>query len=282
MAQIHTADALSRRIGSGRPLIAAHRGTEGMNIPCNTLEAYTIALRQGADIIETDVAKTADGELIIFHTGTEDRQFNDKSIDVTKLTAAEVRALPLHGSNLGSTQYHVPTLDEALETLKGKCLINLDRSWDIWEDVLKVVDRHTMREQILLKSAPGKKYYDFLEECAPDVAYLPILSHTLDGWEEAEHRAFRLAGAELVFKTEDSPLCQPEFFQRMHQAGRVAWGNAIVFDYRTVLAGGHTDDQAVLGDLDGGWGWFVDQGFDIIQTDWTRELALYLDGRCAR
>ena len=41
-------------------LIAAHMGTHGGNIPGNTQAAFELALRQGADIIELDVTKSAD------------------------------------------------------------------------------------------------------------------------------------------------------------------------------------------------------------------------------
>ena len=50
-----------------RALIAAHRGASGGNIPCNTLAAYEIALRQGADIVEIDVAISAEGGHYVFH-----------------------------------------------------------------------------------------------------------------------------------------------------------------------------------------------------------------------
>ena len=54
-----------------RRLIVAHRGVSGGNIPCNTLAAYEVALRQGADMIEIDVEMSADGKLFIFHPGME-------------------------------------------------------------------------------------------------------------------------------------------------------------------------------------------------------------------
>jgi len=44
-------------------LIAAHRGSFGGNIPCNTIASYEIALKQGADIIEVDVEMGGDGKL---------------------------------------------------------------------------------------------------------------------------------------------------------------------------------------------------------------------------
>ena len=53
------------------PLIAAHRGVCGGNIPCNTIQAFDIALRQGADIIELDVTRSSDGKMFVFHPGKE-------------------------------------------------------------------------------------------------------------------------------------------------------------------------------------------------------------------
>ena len=48
-------------------LIATHRGVAGGNIPCNTIAAFEAALRQGADILEADLAPSGDGQLLIFH-----------------------------------------------------------------------------------------------------------------------------------------------------------------------------------------------------------------------
>ena len=51
----------------GKPtLVAAHRGASGY-VPEETLEAYTMAIAQGADAIEPDVVSTKDGVLIARH-----------------------------------------------------------------------------------------------------------------------------------------------------------------------------------------------------------------------
>ena len=52
-------------------LVAAHRGTSGGNIPPNTIAAFDLALKEGADILEMDLFKSLDGEIFVFHTGTE-------------------------------------------------------------------------------------------------------------------------------------------------------------------------------------------------------------------
>ncbi|WP_304458437.1 glycerophosphodiester phosphodiesterase [Alicyclobacillus sendaiensis] len=54
-----------------RVRVFAHRGAS-REAPENTLVAFQIALRQGADVIETDVHWTKDGELVISHDGRID------------------------------------------------------------------------------------------------------------------------------------------------------------------------------------------------------------------
>ena len=58
-----------RESAKERILLAAHRGVAGGNIPCNTIAAFEIALRQGTDIMELDVQRSADGNLYVFHEG---------------------------------------------------------------------------------------------------------------------------------------------------------------------------------------------------------------------
>ena len=48
------------------PLVIAHRGASGY-LPEHTLEAYRLAIRQGADFIEPDLVSTKDGVLIARH-----------------------------------------------------------------------------------------------------------------------------------------------------------------------------------------------------------------------
>ncbi|MCL1598543.1 MAG: glycerophosphodiester phosphodiesterase, partial [Actinomycetia bacterium] len=48
------------------PLVYAHRGDRS-RAPDNTLEAYGLAVEAGADGIELDVRRTADGVLIMSH-----------------------------------------------------------------------------------------------------------------------------------------------------------------------------------------------------------------------
>ena len=51
---------------SERPLVIAHRGAS-QYLPEHTMEAYRLAIRQGADFIEPDLLLTADGIAVARH-----------------------------------------------------------------------------------------------------------------------------------------------------------------------------------------------------------------------
>ena len=46
--------------------IVAHRGSSGV-APENTLAAVRLALKQGADVIENDIQRTSDDQLVVMH-----------------------------------------------------------------------------------------------------------------------------------------------------------------------------------------------------------------------
>ena len=57
---------------SQKVLVSGHRGEREHGIE-NTLSSFRIALEAGADMIETDVRMTADGELVLMHDIDVDR-----------------------------------------------------------------------------------------------------------------------------------------------------------------------------------------------------------------
>jgi glycerophosphoryl diester phosphodiesterase len=140
-ATVATADEGSRgRDGrEPRPLVIGHRGASGY-LPEHTLEAYELAISQGADYIEPDLVSTRDGVLIARHevdiTGTTDvasrpefaSRKTTKTIDgvtasgwfADDFTLAEIKTLratqrlafrPQEFNGL----YKVPTLAEVIE-----------------------------------------------------------------------------------------------------------------------------------------------------------------------
>ncbi len=262
-------------------LIASHRGVAGGNIPCNTMKAFEIALRQGADILETDVTLCGDGELFIFHPGKEDSLLNLPDTHIEKMTAEEVKKLRYVNLDDELTDDGLPTLDEFLETYKNRCLINLDHAWDNgFIQVLEKIRYHGMEDQILMKAPSELQYAKIMEEVAPDIMFMPLIKHEDPITKQLEKMKLNFVGLELVFANETSPLIAEEYLRYHKSKGRMLWANAIIYNYNKQLTAGHSDDIAIAtGDMDYGWGWLVEKGFDIIQTDWVLELQMYLKNK---
>jgi glycerophosphoryl diester phosphodiesterase len=74
-----------------RPLLFGHRGAS-RHAPENTLEAFDLAARQGANVLEMDVHMTADGEVVVLHDA-ELARTTDGHGEVSTHTFAQLCAL---------------------------------------------------------------------------------------------------------------------------------------------------------------------------------------------
>ncbi|MFC0445673.1 glycerophosphodiester phosphodiesterase [Pseudidiomarina halophila] len=130
-------------------LIIAHRGAS-FEAPENTLTAFGRALDAGADGIELDVYPLQD-EWIVFH----DRYLARLTAHpgrLQDLTLEQVRKLKVFG------QQPVPTLDEALAFIAGRCMVNIELKG---ADIARGLTKHLRfaraelgysREQLLVSS----------------------------------------------------------------------------------------------------------------------------------
>ena len=263
-----------------RPLIAAHRGMGSGNIHCNTWIAYEAALTQGADIMEIDVSRSADGKLFVFHPGEEPHHLGSERL-IADMTAEEVAQLRYWNVDQRPTEVGVSTLDDVLEQLKNRCRINIDKFPRCMDDIARAVRRHGMVDQVIVKTNADPELFRQVEQIAPDLPYMVFARGTDDFSEQLKKRPLRYEGTEIIFPTEDCEVAKQDYIERMHGMGLKVWANAIVFDYRRVLAAGHNDDVSVAGNPDAGWGWLMDLGVDIIQTDWVGMLREYMAHRAA-
>ena len=223
----------------------------------------------------TDLFKSVDGEIFVFHTGMEPSHL-DRHIRIEECTAEEIRNMRFCNCDLTETFLPVNSFDDVLEHLKGKCKLNLDRSIKIIDSVMDVVKRHGMEDQILMKSDPSDESLKRIEAYAPAVDYMPIFMQEDNATEKIEKMNINYVGAELVFAKETAPIIQDSYLEMQKKKGRILWGNAILYSSKVPLTAGHTDDISLVDDPDKGWGWLADKGFDIIQTDWSRHCVDYL------
>jgi glycerophosphoryl diester phosphodiesterase len=94
------------------PLRIGHRGAAG-HAPENTLLSIETGLSLGAEVIEIDVHRSLDGELIVMHDDRVDRTTSGSGY-IRDLTLAQLRAL------------EVPTLAEAMQAVKGRASLMIE------------------------------------------------------------------------------------------------------------------------------------------------------------
>ena len=256
-------------------IVVAHRG-DWRNFPENSLEAIDNAIKMGVDIVELDVKRTKDGELILMHDRTLDRTTTGKGL-VSENTLSDIRKLNLrNGCNI-RTIHKVPTLEEALLHAKGKIMINLDQADLYFDQIYELMKKTGTTKQIIMKgrrpvAEVKKQFGDYLE----DVIYMPIVDLDASGAEkhiEAFIKDMSPVAFELLFVKDTNLL--PKKFATTLNGRSLIWYNTL-WD---TMAGGHDDDMS-LQNPDSGYGYLIDTlGCRIIQTDRPAYLLDYLRKR---
>ncbi len=230
--------------------------------------------------------QTKDGHLVLMHDDNVKRT-TDGTGKIGELTLAELRKLHLRlgvgGTNL-VTAHTIPTLEEVMLPAKGKCMVNLDKSWTIISECKAVLEKTGTLRQGIFKSgrdaAACEADYGGLN---PPVLFMPIILHK-KGWEKKDEqgwaqiepffKSLRPCAVELVFVADEDPIVAPGTLVKIKQAGARPWINTL-WDS---LVAGHTDARA-LTEPAAGWGWVVARGANIIQTDEAQRLLEYLRSR---
>jgi glycerophosphoryl diester phosphodiesterase len=139
----------------------AHRGAAALE-PENTLRAIEAALRIGVEMVEIDVRPCADGTLLVIHDDDLSR-VNGTKQRVSMSTLAQLRTL-----DVGKGE-RIPTLDEALDLLRGRALVNIDQKTDnLAPQLLRCIDQVSRRDEIMLSGA-ARHTFAQMRELAPEV-----------------------------------------------------------------------------------------------------------------
>ena len=253
--------------------IAAHRG-DWRNHPENSIPAFKSCIDMGIDMIEIDVQRTKDGKLILMHDRTVDRCTNGKGKieDMTYDEIQKLRLRPQH--NASATRNHIPTLEEVLVLCKGKILINIDKGYDYFQQVYELLEKTGTTDQVIIKSGtPIDKVKKENGSVLDKVIYMPIVNLNDKNAERSldEFISIHPVAIECCIGKFDANV--DRMLQKIHDAGIKIWINSIWAS----LCDGHDDDRAVeLGEPDQSWGWILERGGTIIQTDRPQPLLQYL------
>ncbi|HEY0607673.1 MAG TPA: glycerophosphodiester phosphodiesterase family protein [Herpetosiphonaceae bacterium] len=142
--------------------IIAHRGASA-EAPENTLAAFELARRQGAQMIEFDVRPTGDDAIVVFHDDTTER-WNGRADAVGLLTLAAMQAIDLRGER-------TPILDDVCAWARETgLLLNVEiKVAGIEAAVAQTIHRHGIAEQVIISSFDPAALQS-MREIAPELA----------------------------------------------------------------------------------------------------------------
>ncbi len=113
-----------------RPAIFAHRGASG-DAAENTLNAFALALRQGAHVLELDVHRSRDGHIVVSHDRTLERTHGDPR-SIADLSLAELQEIAPEIPSLRSVFARFPGIPINIE-IKSR---HDEAALDLWKLIL--------------------------------------------------------------------------------------------------------------------------------------------------
>lgn len=254
-------------------LVVSHRG-DWRNAPENSLQAFQNCIDMGVDMVELDLKKTKDGELILMHDNTLNRTTNGTG-KPEDYTLAELKELRLKNGAGCLTRHKIPTLRETMLLCKGKILVNVDKGYEYFEDVQKILEETGTVNQCVVKE---KIPYQTIKEQHGDILDKVIFMPKADLCKaEAESiiDSYLQNEKPLAFEVRFSQVNDKvfELIKKLNDNGIKVFVNALW----PAQNAEHDDDRAVeLKQPDESWGWLIQQGFKLIQTDRPALLLDYL------
>ena len=261
--------------------VISHRG-DWRNYPENSLEAINSAIEMGVDIVEMDIHRTADGVLVLCHDKTINRTTSGKG-KIAEITYDSIRRCCLRsGHGIKMPKYHMPTLAEALDLCRNRVMINIDKGYDYYDQILPMLEERNMVEQVIIKDkkAPAK-IEATLAKHEHNMIYMPIINYTAKNWEKHsvlfdQYLASDLHPLAYEMCWDGTLKGEQKQFDRVLASGARLWINTL---WDSLCGGekhGYEDDRAV-GHCDAVYGKVLKMGATMIQTDRPAMLIEYLN-----
>lgn len=254
-------------------LVVSHRA-DWRNAPENSLQAIQNCIDMGADMVEIDLKRTKDGYLILMHDKTINRTTTGKG-KPEDYTLEELLQFQLKSGTGHNTRHRVPTLEEVMTLCKGKIMVNIDKGYDYFKEAYAILKKTgTVHQCIMKASLPYEQVKAENGDVMDKMIFMPVIDLGKDKAEamiDSYLRHMKPQAFELVFSN-DGPEVQ-RLIKKIRDSGAKIFINSLWPE----LCGGHDDDRAVeLHQPDQSWGWIIDQGAKLIQTDRPALLLEYL------
>lgn len=258
-------------------IVVSHRG-DWRNYPENSIPAIESVIRMGADMVELDIAMTKDSVLILSHDRTLDRCTTGKG-RISEITYDSLQSFSLksaHGGHFGY-ELKIPTLREALEVCKDRIMINIDKGYDYYDQVLALTEELGVTNQILIKG--GMPLSDVNKKMAAhknNLLYMPIVTPASKS-QQPMFEEYLVGEPQLAYEicwSEMTPVVESAI-ERVKASGSKLWVNTLW----NSLNGGLSDDMAFMTSADEVYGKLIDMGATMIQTDRPEFMIEYLRSR---
>lgn len=257
----------------GKVSVISHRG-DWRNTPENSIRAIQNCIDLGVNMVEIDIKKTKDNELILLHDKTLDRTTTGKGLP-QDYTLAEIKQMRLRNGAGVATSHQIPTLEEAMIVAKGKIWVNIDKGYDYFDLVEKVLEKTGTTQQVLIKAGlPYQKVVAENKAVLDKLFFMPIIDMANpDAMTMVEEyiKNMQPKAFEMCFTQIDQAL--QNVLDRIQKSGSKVWINTLW----PSLCAGLNDDRAVEeNQQDSIWGKVIEMGASFIQTDRPKELVNYL------
>lgn len=257
----------------GKVSVISHRG-DWRNTPENSIRAIQNCIDLGVNMVEIDIKKTKDNELILLHDKTLDRTTTGKGLP-QDYTLAEIKQMRLRNGAGVATSHQIPTLEEAMIVAKGKIWVNIDKGYDYFDLVEKVLEKTGTTQQVLIKAGlPYQKVVAENKAVLDKLFFMPIIDMANpDAMTMVEEyiKNMQPKAFEVCFTQIDQAL--QNVLDRIQKSGSKVWINILW----PSLCAGLNDDRAVEeNQQDSIWGKVIEMGASFIQTDRPKELVNYL------
>jgi len=181
--------------------IWAHRGSR-LRAPENTMQAFELAVAEGADGIELDVHLTSDGHLVVRHDPTV-TLLDGSTVLIRDLTLDQLQGVDVRGAHEGSHAcgaLRVPELAEVLDLLAPTSLtlnVEIKNGHVLYQGIeAAVIASHRasgMAERIVYSSFNHVTLVD-LSEREPSVSIAPLYEEALfEPWDYARRMGAQAA-----------------------------------------------------------------------------------------
>jgi glycerophosphoryl diester phosphodiesterase len=257
--------------------VIAHRG-DWRSAPENSIPAIEKAAEIGVDMVEIDIQKTKDGNFVLMHDGNIDRATNGRG-NISSYTVEQLKRFKLRYMDGVLSDEEIPTLREALLACKrGEVLVNIDKGGDYLSEIMPIISETETEKLVVLKGSNSLESVKAMLGANTDIVYMPVVdlqSSSAGGFITSFLTGFEPYAMEVQFSRED--FNPSSYTQRLADAGCRVWINSLWAS----LCGAHEDEKA-MSDPDANWGWILDKGATMIQTDRPRELIWYLQRKGLR